>query len=171
MNDGRSRHDEADRPALGDVARDVMDHASMIVRDEIKIARLSAGRWVEHAKRDVAPRALIAAALGIVGLLAVVFALLAIFLGFVAATGSVAWTFVIFAVAFGVGALVLVGLYRRPARVETSDDIERRFPAVRLGEQEHRPEQALVREETLPAHRVIVVEANRQAAQEDAARR
>lgn len=164
MNDGRSRHDEGgDRKALGDVARDAMDHASMIVRDEVAIARLEVRRWIEHLKRDVAPRGVIAGAMGITGLLAGVFALLAVFLAIVAATDSVAWACAIYAVLFGVATIVLVGLYRRPARLQTAEDIERQFPAVKM--EERRPEHALVKQETPPAHRVIVVEANREAMQ------
>ena len=60
MSDGHNGHTNGS--ALGDVARDVMDHASMIVRDRLELTRLEAHRYAEHVKKDVAPRAAFGAA-------------------------------------------------------------------------------------------------------------
>jgi len=113
MNEGRPRQDDTAREALGDVARDVIDHVSMLVRDEVKIARLSARRYAEHLRADVAPRAGLIVGAAVLALLAVVFALIALFRGLVAALGSVTWTLVIFAALFALGAAVMVGFARQ----------------------------------------------------------
>lgn len=158
MNDGRSRQEQG--PALGDVARDAMDHASMIVRDELKIARLEARRYVDHVKRDVAPRALFATAAAACALLAAITGAIALFLGILWVIGSIAWTFLIFAAMFTTFAAVLANLSRRPAMVASSVEIERGFPAVKM--EEHRPEHALAAQERPEAHAMIVEAARRE---------
>lgn len=160
MNHKRSRHEVDGELPLGAVARDAMDHASMIVRDEIKIVRLQVRRYVEHVRGDVAPRALIVVAAGVIALLAALCFAIALFLAIAWAIGSVAWTFLIFAALLTVGAVVLVGASRRPARVTSSEEIERRFPAVKM--ESAREEQALVRQRRPEAHTVIVEEARRE---------
>ncbi len=147
---------------LGDVARDVMDHVGVILRDRARIARLEAQRFGEHVKHDVAPRALFGTAAAVCALVAAVCGLLALFLGIAWAIGSVAWTFLIFAVLFCVGAAVFAGtMARRPTTArETAEAIARRFPAARS---EAAPEHALVRQEAPEAHREDVVEARREA--------
>lgn len=158
----------ADRPpgsareaALGDVARDVMDHASMIVRDRVEIARLEARRWKDHLARDVAPRALFAVGAALCALLALTAGLVALFLALAAALGSVAWTFLIFAGLFVLAGVVMAGFYTRSPVPLGAEDIARRFPAVRS--EPARPEHALVRQEHPEAHRMITAEAAREA--------
>lgn len=147
--------------SLGDVARDLMDHASMIARDEARMARLSVSRYVEHLRTDVAPRAMWGAATGVCAALALVCALLALFLGIVWAIGSVAWTFLIFAGLFIIGAGAAASLYGRPARLTTAEDIERRFPSVRA--HEAAPERVLSQQATPEAHAQVKAEALREA--------
>jgi hypothetical protein len=103
-------------PALGDVARDVMDHATIIVRDRIRIGQMEARRYAEHVRRDVAPRAaLVAAALGLL-LVAALCGLVALFIGIAVAIGSVAWTLVIYCAIFALAALVTAALASREAQ-------------------------------------------------------
>src|SRR5690348_14949931 len=72
VRDGHGRRDtSAGTSALGDVVRDAMDHARVIVRDTTAIAKLEAKQAAEHVVREVVPRAgfgLIAAVAGLVGL-------------------------------------------------------------------------------------------------------
>lgn len=162
MNGDRSRHGEG--PALGDVARDAMDHASVIVRDEIKIARLEARRYVDHVKRDVAPRALFGVAAAACALLAGVAFLVALFFAILWVLGSIAWSFLVLAVLFTAIALALAGRARRPAALLGSVEIEERFPAVKM--EGARREHARVMQESPEAHAAIVEEARREARQE-----
>src|SRR5262245_45199925 len=121
MNVERPRQGNgSDRQPLGDVARDMMDHVSMIARDEAKLARLSVRRYVENMRQDVAPKAGYAAGAAVCGGLAILMGLIALFLGIAYALGSVAWTFLIFAAAFAVVTVVMAGLYKKP-RVETAE--------------------------------------------------
>jgi hypothetical protein len=119
MNEIRPGPGEPRREALGDVARDVMDHLSMMARDQAKMARLSARHYLEHLRAEVAPRALFLAAVSACVALAGVCFLIALFLGIAAALGSVAWTFLIFTGLFGAAAVALAGLASRPARLPT----------------------------------------------------
>src|ERR1700733_13471420 len=87
---------EGEPQALGDVARDVIDHVTILLRDQIGIVRLEARRLAERARRDVLPRAaLLALAAGLAGL-AGLLGLVALFLGIAFAIG-VAWAFAIYA--------------------------------------------------------------------------
>lgn len=149
--------------ALGDVARDVMDHVSMIVRDEAKIAKLSVRRYAEHVREDVAPKALFTVGAAVCGALAVVMGLIALFLGIAYAIGSVGWTFAIFAAAFAVVTVVMAGMVKRP-RVERAEDISKRFPSVSAREGKH--EHALARQATPEGHREVTREAEREASRE-----
>lgn len=168
MNDQRPRRAEdpagARREALGEVARDVMDHASMIVRDRVEIARLEARRWKETLRRDVAPKAALATGVVVCALLALTAGLIALFLAVAAALGSVAWAFLIFAGLFVLAAVALAGFYTRLPAAMSTEDIEKRFPAVRA--EPHRPERALVRQEGREAHAVITAEAAREGERE-----
>jgi hypothetical protein len=96
-------------PALGDVARDVMDQGTIILRDEIKLAKLGARRYSEHLRRDVAPRVAVA----VLGAAAALCGLIALFLGIASALDSVAWAFAIYCALFAVTALVTAGLVAR----------------------------------------------------------
>ena len=95
--------------ALGTVARDVIDHVTIIARDEVKIAGLSAKRYAEHLRRDVAPRAAYAAAAVALAALTAIFGLLAIFIGIAHALSSAAWAFAIYCAAFAV--LTVLAMY------------------------------------------------------------
>jgi hypothetical protein len=144
------------------VARDVLDHATMIVRDEIKVGRLSARRYAEHLRHDVAPRAgwiAVAAALG--GLAVLAFAI-GLFLGIAHAIGSVAWTFVIYGAALTVTAVVAAVISKNPSRRDEGEAIARRFPAARA--RPSLPEHGIVGQRSIPeAHREEVAEARREA--------
>jgi len=159
---GRGAGNGAPPPAapLGEVARDVMDHASAIARDELALARLSARRYAEHVRRDVAPPALLGGAAVVTGSLGVMFGLIALFLGIARAIDSVAWTFAIYCALFAAGAALLLSTRRRAAALR-GDEILGRLPAVRIAERA--PEHALVRQETPEAHRALVDEAAREA--------
>ncbi len=149
-------------PALGDVARDVMDHAAVIVRDRFKIGALEARRFAEHVRRDVAPRAGLVATAAALGALAVIAGLVGLFLGIAGAIGSVAWTFVIYAALFAVAALVVGSLAGRAPRRDEGEEIARRFPAARLSEAES--EHLLVEQRSTPeAHQREIEEARREA--------
>ncbi|MFT3773737.1 MAG: phage holin family protein [Minicystis sp.] len=147
--------------ALGDVMRDVIDHVSMIARDEAKIARLSVKRYGEHLREDIAPKALFAVGAAVCGGLALVFGLIALFWGLTYLLGSAGWAFLVFAVIFTVGAVVMAGFVARTPRFSRKDEIAKRFPAVRA--KEVAPEHALVRHDSLEAHRVVTEEARREA--------
>jgi hypothetical protein len=151
---------EGEGQALGDVARDAIDHVSMIVRDEIKIARLEARRLAEHARRDVLPRAaLLAVAAGLAAVSGLL-GLLALFLGIAFAIG-VAWAFAIYAAAFAVLAVGALAFAGRPPRPETSEEIARRFPAARS--REGLPEHGIVQIGREDGHRLVTGEARREA--------
>jgi hypothetical protein len=147
------------------VARDVLDHATMIVRDEIKMGRLSARRYADHLRRDVAPRAgwiAAAAALGGLGVLAFAVGL---FLGIAHALGSVAWTFVIYGAALTVAAVVAAALSGQPSQRDEGEAIARRFPAARL--RPSLPEHLAAAQRSRPeAHREAVEEARRESVTE-----
>jgi hypothetical protein len=115
MNDDRSLSPRRDRPpppprqaepppaGLGEVARDVVDHLQVIVRDELAIAKLEARRAVERAKeraKAAAPRVAFGIVAGVAALLAVVFLLIAIFIALGDAVPSVGWRLAIFGIFF-----------------------------------------------------------------------
>jgi hypothetical protein len=100
----------AQGPALGGVARDVVDHAAMIGRDWLNIGKLEARRYGEHLRRDVATRVAWGAVVAILAALAGLCGIIALFWGIAVAIGSVAWTFVIFAALFAVLAMVAAAL-------------------------------------------------------------
>jgi len=145
---------------LGDVLRDVMDHASIIMRDELKLVRLEARRYTEHLKSEVAARALLTAGAAVCALLTALFGLIAVFLGIARALGSVAWAFAIYAVLFAAGTAVMLGVRARRATLG-GEEILGRLPGVRAHEPER--EHALVQQETPEAHRVLTEEARREA--------
>jgi hypothetical protein len=152
-----------DPEALGDVARDMIDHASIIVRDRIEIMKLEAGRMAERARREFLPRAaLLAVAAGLAGV-AGLLGLVALFLGIASAIG-VAWTFAIYAAAFAVLAVVALAFAGQPPRPEEGEAIARRFPAPVTSAPEHGlVEHGLVRLETEEGHRRVTEEARREA--------
>jgi hypothetical protein len=147
------------RQAIGAVARDVMDHVTMIVRDGIGLARIEARHVADHVRRDVLPRAAmigVAAALaGLAGLLG----LIALFLGIASAIG-VAWTFAIYAGFFAVAAVATLALAGRPPKVG-GEAIARRFPAAHA--REHLPEHGIVHVGEPDGHRKASEEARREA--------
>jgi hypothetical protein len=148
--------------AIGDVARDVIDHVTMIVRDEVKIAGLEARRRVEHLRRDVGGRLAYRAAAVLAGVVAGLCGLVALFLGIARALDSVAWAFAIYAAAFAVVAVVAAALSSRPPRRDVGEEIARRFPAARARQTE--PEHLLVAQRSSPeAHRREVEEARIEA--------
>jgi hypothetical protein len=120
MNDDRSlstrrerqptpRQAEQPRAGLGEVARDVVDHAQVIARDGLAIAKLEARRSVERAKdrvKEAAPRIAFGAAAGVAALVGVVLLLIAIFIGLGDAVPSVGWRLAIFGLFFLVVAAV-----------------------------------------------------------------
>jgi len=97
--------------ALGDVARDVMDQGTIILRDQSELAKLEARRYSEHLRRNVAPRAAVAA----LGAVAVLCGLVALFLGIASALDSVAWAFAVYCALFAATALIAGGLVARRA--------------------------------------------------------
>jgi hypothetical protein len=148
--------------ALGDVARDVIDHTSMMVRDAFKIVRLEASRYVEHLRRDVGWRAAFGALAAATGVAALLCGLIAVFLGIASAIGSVAWAFAIYAALFAVGAVVLAALANRPVKRDVGEEIAQRFPAARMKESE--PEHLLTAQRSAEeAHVRMTKEAAREA--------
>lgn len=155
-------HARAAGPALGSVARDVMDHAAMIGRDFLKIGQLEARRYAEHLRRDVARKAGWGAAAAIVGAAAVVCGLIALFWGIATAIGSVAWTFAIFCGFFAASAVVMAALASRPAERDVSEEIAHRFPAAKS--REGQPEHLLLSQQvSSEGHRRAIEEARREA--------
>jgi hypothetical protein len=102
--------------ARGSVARDLVDHAMIIVRDELKIARLEARRYAAHLRRDAAPRAAYLVVATFLGALAALGLSIAAFLGIARAIGSVPWTFAIFGAFFALAAAIVAALARQPPR-------------------------------------------------------
>ncbi|MFS8067457.1 MAG: phage holin family protein [Byssovorax sp.] len=119
MNDDRSLSTHRERPAprqaeqppagLGEVARDVVEHAQVIARDALAIAKLEARRSVDRAKdrvKDAAPRIAFGAAAGVAALVGVVFLLIASFIALGNAVPSVGWRLAIFGLLFLVVAAI-----------------------------------------------------------------
>jgi hypothetical protein len=147
-------------PALGGIARDVMDHATIIVRDHLQIGRLEARRYAQHVRRDVAPRAARGAVIVALASVAAACGLVAAFLGIARALDSVAWAFAVYCALFAVAALVALAV--APPRRDEGEEIARRFPAARMKQTE--PEHLLVAQRsTMDAHREEVEEARREA--------
>jgi Putative Actinobacterial Holin-X, holin superfamily III len=139
---GNGAHEPGGAQALGDVARDVMDHASAILRDRLQIGKIEARRYAEHVRRDVAPRAAFRAGAAALAALAVLFALVALFLGIADALGSVAWAFAIYAAAFAVGAIAVASAAGRAVHRDEREEMARRFPTARM-------------EATMPEHLLV----------------
>lgn len=119
MNDDRSLSTRRERPAprqsemppagLGEVARDVVDHAQVIARDALAIAKLEARRSVERATdrvKEAAPRIALGAVAGVAALVGALLLLIAIFLGLGDAVPSVGWRLAIFGIFFLVVAVI-----------------------------------------------------------------
>lgn len=150
--------------ALGDVARDAIDHVTMIGRDVFKIGKLEARRYAEHLRYDVAPKAAFKGVAAAAGGLGVTLLLIGIFIGIASAIG-VGWTFVLYGAIFLVGAAVAYSLGRRGVPRDEGEEIARRFPAARMIE--GRPEHQLAAQRTNGhAHLAEVEEARREAARE-----
>ena len=130
----RARDDAA---PLGAVARDAMDHATMIVRDAVTIGRIKATKTVEQLSREVAPKVALGAVAVILGAIGAIFALIAIFLGLGALIPSVAWRLVIFAVVF-IGVAIVSAVLATRTRGEEA----RELGAPRGGEEAARPGEA-----------------------------
>jgi hypothetical protein len=160
LQNGAAQRDGA---ALGGVARDVIDHVTIIVRDSLKIGRLEGRRYLEHLRRDVARQAAWRLVAAVAGATAAICGLVALFLGIASAIG-VAWTFAIYAGVFAVGAIVAASLAAHPPLRDESDEIARRFPAARA--REGLPEHLLIEQESSAAgHRREIEEARREAGQ------
>ena len=121
MSDERVQHSHRDRLAvhsrqseqpsagLGEVARDVVDHAQIIARDAIAIGKLETRRAVDRAKeraKEIAPRIAFGAIAAVAALTGTVFLLIAIFLALGGPIPSVAWRTAIFGVFFLVVAVI-----------------------------------------------------------------
>ncbi len=103
------RQSELPAAGLGEVARDVVDHAQVIARDALAIGKLEARRVVDRAKtqaRDVVPRIAFGAVAGVATLASVVFLLIAIFIALGDPIPSVGWRMAIFGIFFLVVAVI-----------------------------------------------------------------
>jgi hypothetical protein len=148
--------------AIGQVARDVIDHVTVIARDAVKIAGLEVRRRIEHLRQDVATRLAYRTAAWAAAAVAGLCGLIAVFLGIAHALGSVAWAFAIYAALFAVGAVAAAALSSRPPQRDAGEEIARRFPAARARPTE--AEHLLVAQRgTTEAHRREVEEARREA--------
>ena len=104
-----SRQSELPAAGLGEVARDMVDHAQVIARDALAIAKLEARRSVGRAKtqaRELAPRIAFGAVAGVAALVGVIFLLSAIFLALGDPIPSVGWRMTIFGIFFLVTAVI-----------------------------------------------------------------
>lgn len=106
---------QAELPAagLGEVARDVVDHAQGIARDALAIGKLEARRVVDRARsqaREVAPRVALGAVAAVAALVSLVLLLIALFIALGDPIPSVGWRMALFAVFFLVVA-VIAGLF------------------------------------------------------------
>jgi hypothetical protein len=103
------RQGELPAAGLGEVARDVVDHAQVIARDALAIGKLSARRSIDRAKsqaREAAPRIAFGAVAGIAALVGVVFLLIAAFVALGDPIPSVGWRLAIFGIFFLVVAMI-----------------------------------------------------------------
>jgi hypothetical protein len=103
------RQAELPRAGLGEVARDVVDHAQVIARDALAIARLEARRAVGRATgraKEAAPRIAFGAIAGVSALVGTVFLLIAIFIALGDPIPSVGWRLSIFGLFFVVVAVI-----------------------------------------------------------------
>lgn len=108
-----ARQEELPAAGLGEVARDVVDHAQGIARDALAIGKLEARRAVDRARsqaREVAPRIAFGAVAGVAALVGVVFLLIAIFLALGDPIPSMGWRMALFGTFFLVVA-VIAGLF------------------------------------------------------------
>lgn len=93
-----AEHEQA--PALGSVARDAIDHVTVIVRDTAEIARLKVEHVADRVKRDLASRVAWGAVAATFGVVGSILLLIAIFIGLGAIIESVAWRLAIYAIVF-----------------------------------------------------------------------
>lgn len=103
------RQAELPPAGLGEVARDVVDHAQVIARDALAIARLEARRAVRRATgraREAAPRIAFGAIAAVSTLVGAVFLLIAIFIALEDPIPSVGWRLAIFGLFFVVVAVI-----------------------------------------------------------------
>lgn len=103
------RQAELPRAGLGEVARDVVDHAQVIARDALAIAKLEARRTVERATgraKQAAPRIAFGAIAAVSALVAAVLLLIAIFIALGDPIPSVGWRLAIFGLFFLVVAVI-----------------------------------------------------------------
>jgi hypothetical protein len=141
--------------ALGDVVRDAMDHARVIVRDTAAIAKLEAKHTAEHVVREVVPRAGFGLVAGVAGLVGLVMLLVAAFMGLGALVPSVGWRVFIFSVFFLAVAGVAGYLTARPPKSLTHEDETKvkGFPAPKEPPRIEPPRRD-TREHTAPIHPV-----------------
>lgn len=155
MNDERGQHAQRDRLAmhsrqseqpsagLGEVARDVVDHAQIIARDALAIGKLETRRAVKRAKeraKEAAPRIAFGAIAGVAALAGVVFLLIAIFIALGGPIPSVGWRTAIFGIFFlvvAVIAAIFAGTKEklheerpRPVHAEVEPPPQERAPAL-----------------------------------------
>jgi hypothetical protein len=104
-----SRQSELPAAGLGEVARDVVDHAHVIARDALAIGKLEARRAVDRARsqaREVAPRIAFGAVAAVAALVGAVLLLIAIFIALGDPIPSVGWRMAIFGIFFLVVAVI-----------------------------------------------------------------
>lgn len=105
----RSRQSELPSAGLGEVARDVVDHAHVIARDALAIGKLEARRAVDRVRLQalaIAPRIAFGAVAGVAALVSVVLLLMAIFIALGDPVPSVGWRLAIFGIFFLVVAVI-----------------------------------------------------------------
>src|SRR4051812_2294188 len=103
------RQAEAPSASLGDVARDVFDHAQVIARDALAIGKIEAQRTLGRARAralEVAPRVAFGAVAAVAALTGLIFLLIALFNALEDAIPSFAWRTAI----FGIGFLVVAAI-------------------------------------------------------------
>jgi hypothetical protein len=103
------RQAELPPAGLGEVARDVVDHAQVIARDALAIAKLEARRAVARATgraKEAAPRIAFGVIAGVSALVAAVLLLIAIFIALGDPIPSVGWRLAIFGLFFLVVAVI-----------------------------------------------------------------
>jgi hypothetical protein len=128
---------QAELPAagLGEVARDVVDHAQVIARDALAIGKLEARRVVDRARsqaREVAPRVAFGAVAAVAALVGVVLLLIALFIALGDPIPSVGWRMALFAVFFLVVA-VIAALFAAPHEERREEKARERGSAKAKG--------------------------------------
>lgn len=116
------RQSELPAANLGEVARDVVDHAQVIARDALAIGKLEVRRAADRARtraREVVPRIAFGAVAGVAALVGLVFLLIAIFIALGDPIPSVGWRMAIFGVVFlvvAVIAAIFAGSHEEPQK-------------------------------------------------------